>query len=153
MNVKIIMVGVALLLGVIESFAHTRDERLALARTLVEMAEQDDPGDDIDVGIEYPVNPAFCSTNGFFRLLATNGWSVAECRSSFDEYLQSMATNDCTNLSIDEERILRVAISLCRDLPYLESGCAMRSLALNEKGIFRDDALSLGIRLELSTHR
>ena len=76
----------------------------------------------------------------------TNGWTLAGKMAAFDWYLSTLATNDCETLDDFDELYARVAIGKCEEFNYTNSASAMKALALNPRGIERNDAIRLAIR-------
>ena len=65
---------------------------------------------------------------------------------AFDWYLSTLATNDCETLDDFDELYARVAIGKCEEFNYTNSVNAMKALALNPKGVYREWAINLAVR-------
>jgi len=76
----------------------------------------------------------------------TNGWTLAGKMAAFDWYLSTLATNDCKSLDYFEQLYAAVAVGKCEEFNYTNSASAMKALALNPRGIERNDAIRLAIR-------
>ena len=76
----------------------------------------------------------------------TNGWTLAGKMAAFDRYLSTLATNDCMSLDYFEQLYAAVAVGKCEEFNYTNSASAMKALALNPKGVFRDKAIDLAVR-------
>ena len=76
----------------------------------------------------------------------TNGWTLAGKMAAFDWYLSTLATNDCETLDDFDELYARVAIGKCEEFNYTNSVNAMKALALNPKGVYREWAINLAVR-------
>ena len=76
----------------------------------------------------------------------TNGWTLAGKMATFDRYLSTLVTNDCKSLDYFEQLYAAVAVGKCGEFNYTNSASAMKALALNPRGIERNDAIRLAIR-------
>ena len=76
----------------------------------------------------------------------TNGWTLAGKMAAFDRYLSTLVTNDCKSLDYYEQLYAAVAVGKCEEFNYTNSASAMKALALNPKGVFRDKAIDLAVR-------
>ena len=76
----------------------------------------------------------------------TNGWTLAGKMAAFDRYLSTLVTNDCKSLDYFEQLYAAVAVGKCEEFNYTNSASAMKALALNPRGIERNDAIRLAIR-------
>ena len=76
----------------------------------------------------------------------TNGWTLAGKMAAFDWYLSTLATNDCETLDESDELYARVALGKCEWFNYTNSVNAMKALALNPKGVYREWAINLAVR-------
>ena len=65
---------------------------------------------------------------------------------AFDWYLSNLATNDCESLDYFEKLYAAVAVGKCEEFNYTNAVNAMKALALNPKGICRDDAIGLVVK-------
>ncbi len=74
-------------------------------------------------------------------------WTTEERKAAFDWYLSTLGTNDCRALPWMEQRFVRVALSRCDVLCYTNSVHYLRALALNPRGICRDEASELYLKL------
>ena len=137
----LMVMGVALVV-----FSHTAEEKMAFVRNrllhvlLVFGRDTPDAEEDIDK-FEAPV-----TWPGFLGRCETNGWTMAEKKDAFGWYLSTVATNDCVAFPEFEKELVRVALTQCRDLNYVEACDHLRRLALNPRGIYRDIAIPLVIR-------
>ena len=73
----------------------------------------------------------------------TNGWTLAGKMAAFDWYLSTLATNDCKSLDYFDKLYAAVAVGKCEEFNYTNAVNSMKALALNSKGICRDDAIGL----------
>lgn len=83
---------------------------------------------------------------GFLGRDESHGWTLAEKKAAFAWYLSTLGTNDCRSLSSLDKQCVRVALNQCRTLNYTEAASSLKALALNPKGICRDDAIELAIK-------
>ena len=83
---------------------------------------------------------------GFLGRDESHGWTLAEKKAAFDWYLSTLGTNDCTALRGVERRYVGIAVGQCRVLNYAEAVPSLKALALNPKGICRQDAIKLVIQ-------
>jgi len=65
---------------------------------------------------------------------------------AFDWYLSTLATNDCETLDYFEKLYVGVAVGKCEEFNYTNSVGTMKALALNSRGIYRQDAIKLVIK-------
>lgn len=101
--------------------------------------------DDLPWGAPPDNDPPPTTWRGFLGA-DTNGWTLAGKMAAFDWYLSTLATNDCETLDESDELYARVAVGKCKWLNYTNSVNAMKTLALNPKGICRDSAIELAIK-------
>jgi hypothetical protein len=83
---------------------------------------------------------------GFLGRDESHGWTLAEKKAAFAWYLSTLGTTDCKSLSALDRQCVRVALDQCRTLNYTEAASSLKALALNPRGICRDDAIELAIR-------
>ena len=76
----------------------------------------------------------------------TNGWTLAGKMAAFDWYLSTLATNDCKSLDYFDKLYAAVAIGKCEEFNYTNAAPAMKALALNPRGIERDEAIGLAVK-------
>ena len=65
---------------------------------------------------------------------------------AFDWYLSTLGTNDCKSLDYFDKLYAEVAVGKCEQFNYTSAVNAMKALALNPKGICRDDAIGLVVK-------
>lgn len=75
------------------------------------------------------------------------GWTYEAKKNAFSWYLSTWRTNDCINLPSMEKTLLLTALAQCEVLNFTNSVSAIRSLALNPRGIEKTLAIELSIRL------
>ena len=76
----------------------------------------------------------------------TNGWTLAGKMAAFDWYLSTLATNDCKSLDYFDKLYAAVAVGKCEEFNYTNAAPAMKALALNPRGIERDEAIGLAVK-------
>ena len=76
----------------------------------------------------------------------TNGWTLVGKMAAFDWYLSTLATNDCKSLDYFDKLYAAVAIGKCEEFNYTNAAPAMKALALNPRGIERDEAIGLAVK-------
>ena len=76
----------------------------------------------------------------------TNGWTLAEKKAAFDWYLTTLGTNDCRNLDEEQREEIGMAIDICDEFNHTNSLSAIKALALNPGGIYRDAAIKLALK-------
>ena len=76
----------------------------------------------------------------------TNGWTLAGKMAAFDWYLSVLGTNDCKSLDYFDKLYAAVAIGKCEEFNYTNAAPAMKALALNPRGIERDEAIGLAVK-------
>ena len=101
--------------------------------------------DDLPWGSPPDNDPPPTTWRGFLGA-DTNGWTLAGKMAAFDWYLSTLATNDCETLDDFDELYARVAIGKCEEFNYTNSVNAMKALALNPKGVYREWAINLAVR-------
>ena len=145
MNRRTILVICALSVMVL-AFAHTTAETNAIVRVMLGNALFS-----LSDSMEDNAGRAVCEStstwNGFLLRGEVNGWTQQERKNAFAWYLSDMATNDCTSLSTMDEEYLRVAIKKCGVLNFTEAAPHLKAMVLNPKGIYRDMALGIVLRL------
>lgn len=145
---KFRIVLLVVLVMVVDVFSHSIEEKKTFVERLLErtlaVEEMDVPDCDGLVGSFMKEWPSTWS--GFLVETDTNGWTMAEKKDAFGWYLSTVATNDCIALPEFEKELVRVALTQCRDLNYVEACDHLRRLALNPRGIYRDVAIPLVVR-------
>ena len=101
--------------------------------------------DDLREGTPPDNNPPPTTWRGFLGA-DTNGWTLAGKMAAFDWYLSTLATNDCKAMDYFDKLYMRVAVGKCEWFNYTNSASAMKALAMNPKGVFRDKAIDLAVR-------
>jgi len=101
--------------------------------------------DDLPWGSPPDNDPPPTTWRGFLGA-DTNGWTLAGKMAAFDWYLSTLATNDCETLDESDELYARVALGKCEWFNYTNSVNAMKTLALNPKGVYREWAINLAVR-------
>ena len=76
----------------------------------------------------------------------TNGWTLAEKKAAFDWYLTTLGTNDCRSLDEVQREGIGIAIDMCNELNHTNSLSAIKALALNPRGVYRDEAIEFIIK-------
>ena len=128
--------------AVATAWAHTYDETNDVVYAALDRAAF--YYDDLPWGSPPDNDPPPTTWRGFLGA-DTNGWTLAGKMAAFDWYLSTLATNDCETLDESDELYARVALGKCEWFNYTNSVNAMKALALNPKGIYRDRAIRLVI--------
>lgn len=71
----------------------------------------------------------------------TNGWTFAEKKAAFDWFLTTLGTNDCMSMDAELREEVRAAIAKCDEFNHTNAVPAMKALALNPRGVYRQDAM------------
>ena len=122
---------------------HTHDETNAVIDAALSRASS--YYDDLPEGSPPDDDPPPDTWRGFLGA-DTNGWTLARKMAAFDWYLSKLATNDCESLDYFEKLYAAVAVGKCEQFNYTNAVNAMKALALNPKGICRDDAIGLVVK-------
>ena len=134
---------ILLMIGVC-ALAYTTEETNAVARAMLERvyySAHDDLSEPlVDVG-----EPPF-TWNGFLGRGEVDGWSQQARKDAFAWYLSTLGTNDCTSFTSMDRELVRIALSKCRTLNFIEAGPSLKALALNPNGIHRNNAIRLAIQ-------
>ena len=93
--------------------------------------------DDLREGSSPPDNDPPPTTWLGFLGPETNGWTLAGKMAAFDRYLSTLVTNDCKSLDYFEQLYAAVAVGKCEEFNYTNSASAMKTLAINPRGIER----------------
>ena len=125
------LLALSISFAVASAWAHTYDETNDVVYAALSRASS--YYDDLREGSPPDNDPPPTTWLGFLGP-ETNGWTLAGKMAAFDWYLSTLATNDCETLDDFDELYARVAIG------------AMKALALNPRGIERNDAIRLAIR-------
>ena len=128
---------------VASAWAHTYDETNDVVYAALSRASS--YYDDLREGSPPDNDPPPTTWRGFLGA-DTNGWTLAGKMAAFDWYLSTLATNDCETLDDFDELYARVAIGKCEEFNYTNSVNAMKALALNPKGVYREWAINLAVR-------
>ena len=129
--------------AVASAWAHTYDETNDIVYAALDRAAF--YYDDLPWGSPPDNDPPPTTWRGFLGA-DTNGWTLAGKMAAFDWYLSTLATNDCETLDDFDELYARVAIGKCEEFNYTNSVNAMKALALNPKGVYREWAINLAVR-------
>jgi len=126
--------------------AHTTDEtnevaRALLGNVLMTVSMSHDIGD----GTRIRHLASGATWDSFLKQGEWNGWTPEKRKNAFLWYLSTLGTNDCTAASQYDKELVRVAVAQCRILNYTNSVPAIKALALNPRGICRDEAILLTI--------
>ena len=122
---------------------HTHDEMNAVIGAALSRAAS--YYDDLPEGSPPDDDPTPDTWRGFLGA-DTNGWTFAEKMAAFDWYLSVLGTNDCKSLNYFDKLYAAVAVGKCEDFNYTNAVNSMKALALNPKGICRDDAIGLVVK-------
>ena len=137
------LLALSISFAVASAWAHTYDETNDVVYAALSRASS--YYDDLLEGSPPDKDPPPTTWRGFLGA-DTNGWTLAGKMAAFDWYLSTLATNDCATLDDFDELYARVAIEKCEEFNYTNSVNAMKALALNPKGICRDDAIGLVVK-------
>ena len=137
------LLALSISFAVASAWAHTYDETNDVVYAALSRASS--YYDDLREGSPPDNDPPPTTWLGFLGP-ETNGWTLAGKMAAFDWYLSTLATNDCATLDDFDELYARVAIEKCEEFNYTNSVNAMKALALNPKGICRDDAIGLVVK-------
>ncbi len=137
------LLALSISFAVASAWAHTYDETTDVVYAALDRAAF--YYDDLPWGSPPDNDPPPTTWRGFLGA-DTNGWTLAGKMAAFDWYLSTLATNDCETLDDFDELYARVAIGKCEEFNYTNSVNAMKALALNPKGICRDDAIGLVVK-------
>ena len=137
------LLALSISFAVASAWAHTYDETNDVVYAALSRASS--YYDDLREGSPPDNDPPPTTWLGFLGP-ETNGWTLAGKMAAFDWYLSTLATNDCETLDDFDELYARVAIGKCEEFNYTNSASAMKALALNPRGIERNDAIRLAIR-------
>ena len=129
--------------AVASAWAHTYDETNDIVYAALDRAAF--YYDDLPWGSPPDNDPPPTTWRGFLGA-DTNGWTLAGKMAAFDWYLSTLATNDCEILDESDELYARVALGKCEWFNYTNSVNAMKTLALNPKGVYREWAINLAVR-------
>ncbi len=84
---------------------------------------------------------------GFLGTSQNGPWTTAERKGAFDWYLSTLGTIDCRALPWMDQKLVRAALGRCSVFNYTNAVPSLRALALNPKGIYRDEAIGLSLKL------
>ena len=125
--------------------AHTTAESNMVVRAALYGALTFYP-DNIEDGLALPPGVEEPNTWRGFLGGDTNGWTLAEKKASFDWYLTTLGTNDCKSLDEVQREEIGMAIDMCDELNHTNSLPAIKALALNPNGVYRQDAIEFIIK-------
>jgi len=137
------LLALSISFAVASAWAHTYDETNDVVYAALSRASS--YYDDLREGSPPDNDPPPTTWLGFLGP-ETNGWTLAGKMAAFDWYLSTLATNDCKSLDYFEQLYAAVAVGKCEEFNYTNSASAMKALALNPRGIERNDAIRLAIR-------
>ena len=126
--------------------AHTMKETNEVARAMLEYVVLSANDNLLDGGPWIGGHEPPLTWNGFLGRGEHDGWTQQGRKAAFAWYLSTLGTNDCVAMSGMERRCVRTAVKQCRVLNYVESAPALKALALNPRGVCREDAIALTIR-------
>ena len=126
--------------------AHTMEETNEVARAMLEYVVLSANDNLLDGGPWIGGHEPPLTWNGFLGRGEHDGWTQQGRKAAFAWYLSTLGTNDCVAMSGMERRCVRTAVKQCRVLNYVESAPALKALALNPRGVCREDAIALTIR-------
>ncbi len=137
------LLALSISFAVASAWAHTYDETNDIVYAALDRAAF--YYDDLPWGSPPDNDPPPTTWRGFLGA-DTNGWTLAGKMAAFDWYLSTLATNDCETLDESDELYARVALGKCEWFNYTNSVNAMKTLALNPKGVYREWAINLAVR-------
>ena len=137
------LLALSISFAVASAWAHTYDETNDVVYAALSRASS--YYDDLREGSPPDNDPPPTTWLGFLGP-ETNGWTLAGKMAAFDWYLSTLVTNDCKSLDYFEQLYAAVAVGKCEEFNYTNSASAMKALALNPRGIERNDAIRLAIR-------
>ena len=137
------LLALSISFAVASARAHTYDETNDVVYAALDRAAF--YYDDLPWGAPPDNDPPPTTWRGFLGA-DTNGWTLAGKMAAFDWYLSTLATNDCETLDESDELYARVALGKCEWFNYTNSVNAMKALALNPKGVYREWAINLAVR-------
>ena len=97
-------------------------------------------------GLELPAGVEVPDTWRGFLGGDANGWTFAEKKAAFDWYLTTLGTNDCMSLGAESREGIRIAIAKCDEFNHTNAVPAMKALAMNPRGIKRDEAINIALK-------
>ena len=137
------LLALSISFAVASARAHTYDETNDVVYAALDRAAF--YYDDLPWGAPPDNDPPPTTWRGFLGA-DTNGWTLAGKMAAFDWDLSTLATNDCETLDESDELYARVALGKCEWFNYTNSVNAMKALALNPKGVYREWAINLAVR-------
>ena len=145
MNACRITVYAIAVAAVFSASAHTTAESNMVVRAALYGALTFYP-DNIEDGLVLP--PGVEEPNTWHGFLGgdTNGWTLAEKKAAFDWYLTTLGTNDCISLDEVQQEEIGIAIDMCDEFRHTNSVSSLKALALNPRGIYRNEAIELVIK-------
>ena len=125
--------------------AHTTAESNMVVRAALYGALTFYP-DNIEDGLILP--PGVEEPNTWHGFLGgdAGGWTLAEKKAAFDWYLTTLGTNDCMSLDEVQREEIGMAIDICDDFNHTNSLLSIKALALNPRGVYRDEAIKLTLK-------
>ena len=84
---------------------------------------------------------------GFLGRVHDGRWTTEERKCAFDWYLSTLGTIDCQALSSMDQKLVYAALGRCSVFNYTNAVPSLCALALNPKGIYRDEAIGLSLKL------
>lgn len=145
MNRCIIMFALAMG-SILRLFAYTPAETNAVVEDALDYLQQVYPDNWETNFIEMADEEIPDTWINFLGTDETNGWTHAEKRAAFDWYLDSLGTADCQRLSAIGKRRVRAALGQCDILNHTNSLPYLKALALNPRGICREEAIELAVK-------
>ncbi len=137
--------ALAVAAAALAALAHTSYESNMVVRAALSAAATFYPHV-IHDGLELPAGAE--EPNTWHGLLGGDGggWTLAEKKAAFDWYLTTLGTNDCRSLDGERQEEIRIAVETCEAFSHTNSAPALKALALNPRGVCREDAIALTIR-------
>ena len=145
MNACRVIVYAMAMVTAFSASAHTTAESNMVVRAALYGALTFYP-DNIEDGLVIP--PGVEEPNTWHGFLGgdTNGWTLSEKKSAFDWYLTTLGTNDCRSLDEVQREEIGMAIDMCDALNHTNSVSSIKALALNPRGIYRNEAIELALK-------
>ena len=126
--------------------AHTPEATNAVVRAMLEHAALGWNDDLSDGGPWMGGGEPPLTWNGFLGKGEVDGWSQQARKDAFAWYLSTFGTNDCTFFTATDRTLVRTALFECRTLNYKEASPALKALAMNPNGIYREEAIELAMQ-------
>ena len=142
---RLLPVAFLIMAGVVYAYtpAETNDVVRGMLFHVVRLGSHDNFPDNGGIVVRGPIPDTW---EGFLGGGREGPWTTVERKAAFDWYLSTLGTTDFTSVRSMDKKLVLAALTRCELFSYTNSAPSLRALALNPKGVYREDAIQLYLK-------